>query len=33
MPSYLILGADGNLYGLSIEGGTNGTGTIFKYKL
>jgi len=33
MPSYLIVGADGSLYGLSIEGGTNGTGTIFKYKL
>lgn len=33
MPSYLILGHDGNLYGLSIEGGTNGTGTIFRYNL
>jgi uncharacterized repeat protein (TIGR03803 family) len=33
MPSYLILGHDGNLYGLSLEGGTNGTGTIFRYNL
>jgi uncharacterized repeat protein (TIGR03803 family) len=30
VPSFLILGADGNLYGTSSEGGTYGAGTVFK---
>lgn len=33
MPSYLIQASDGNLYGVSLEGGTNGTGAIFRYNL
>jgi uncharacterized repeat protein (TIGR03803 family) len=33
MPSDLIQATDGNLYGVSVEGGANGTGAIFKYML
>jgi len=30
VPAFLILGTDGNLYGTSSEGGTFGSGTVFK---
>ena len=27
----LTLGSDGNFYGMTIDGGANGTGTVFKF--